>query len=446
MTWDAAGKRWAKLYRGRKHRIGCKELGCSPTRSGSREAANEWWRAKKDELDKEHRGKLDASFAPILAQLDTTLASIEAEPPGPIDNRAYLYRMFRAMRAALVDANVAGREIPPTDRPPLRLTIKPFADEPWTEPAAPSGDAIEEYLKLRRRAVDNGDLSPGRYSPEAIQLGHFKKWLQDQRRNVESIDGALWESWGFHVRELVGNGTSAAYARDRLSASKTLLRWATATGRLASLPLNFNTVRPKTVRAAAVETIPLGELRAIIEEAPPRLQCWLWLMLNTGAQQQDLADLLASDFDAKAGTLTRKRSKTRRHENVPTVTYKLWPETRTLLRKFKAESGDLLLTNEDGRPLVSSAIVDGKLRKSDAVKSAYYRLGVKLKRELPALKYIRKSGSSFIDDIDRKETAQWYLGHAGGPTVADKHYLTIQNERLAAALDKLRNRLLPTKS
>lgn len=436
MTWDQAGKRWVKFWDGVKYRVGCKALGCPPTRSGSRDAANAWWRAKKVQLDVAKRESCLPQYDELFSAFDSALQSIRGRYDGsPLDgNAAHRYRMFRAMRDALIAARDAGKEIPPIGQPPLELELQPYADEPWNEPSKPAGDAIEEYLRLRQQDVDNGDLSPGRYSPLSGHLRAFGDWLKTHRRTVETLDGGVWDAWGRACRELVASGKySAAYARDRFRSAKQLIKWAAATGRLPALPINLDAVRPKPVTTGDVATIPLDELRGILDAAPERLKLWLLLMLNTGGTQQDIADMRADELEE--GAIVRARSKTRKHGLDPRR-YPLWPESLRLLKKYLAKSGDRLLVNENGAPLVTTAIVGGKLKKSDAIKSAYHRLGAKLDRTLPPLKLLRATGSSLIADVADRDVAEWYLCHAGR-SVADRHYIKLANERLDAALTQL---------
>ena len=67
------------------------------------------------------------------------------------------------------------------------------------------------------------------------------------------------------------------------------------------------------------------------------------MMLNTGAYQNDIAELRRSEVDWSRGTIRRARSKTRERGG-PVVTYKLWPETFALLEKYRSEGERVLTT------------------------------------------------------------------------------------------------------
>src|SRR3954447_7940393 len=51
MTWEPAKARWRKMYRGRMYTVSCSRLGCPPTKLDSYKAANDWWLAKRAEID-----------------------------------------------------------------------------------------------------------------------------------------------------------------------------------------------------------------------------------------------------------------------------------------------------------------------------------------------------------------------------------------------------------
>src|SRR6185295_17957745 len=56
MTWIASRAQWAKKYKRKQYIVSCRALQeagfrCDSTKLGSREAANQWWAAKKLDLD-----------------------------------------------------------------------------------------------------------------------------------------------------------------------------------------------------------------------------------------------------------------------------------------------------------------------------------------------------------------------------------------------------------
>jgi integrase len=157
------------------------------------------------------------------------------------------------------------------------------------------------------------------------------------------------------------------------------------------------------------------------------------LMLNTGATQQDLADLRHDEVDWTEGRIIRRRSKSKRHPTTPVVNYKLWPETFKLLKEFRSNDPVLALVNEKGTPLKSSREEGGKLKTSDILKCLQFRLI----EHLPmfsggkSLKTFRKTGATQLKamgaDIELREL---YLGHAPA-SVREIHYEQDSPEFLA---------------
>lgn len=84
----------------------------------------------------------------------------------------------------------------------------------------------------------------------------------------------------------------------------------------------------------------------MLQAAVDRTKLYILLMLNCGMTQKDISDLRVEEVDWQEGRIIRKRSKTSKHENVPTVSYLLWQETFRLLRQERnPESKGLVLLN-----------------------------------------------------------------------------------------------------
>ena len=152
--------------------------------------------------------------------------------------------------------------------------------------------------------------------------------------------------------------------------------------------------------------------------------------------QKDISDLEQSQVDWKHGKITRKRTKTKRYERVPKVTYKLWPVTFELLKRYRSD-GKFVLVNESGNQLVRDEISsEGKYKKSDNIKNAFARLlrkaGVK-----GSFKLLRKTSSSLLhNNKEQMQFVQLFLAHAPS-SVAEKHYVSTDGDALDGAIDFL---------
>ena len=244
------------------------------------------------------------------------------------------------------------------------------------------------------------------------------------------------EDFTSHLHECVSDGRfSRTYAAEILSSVKSLIRWAYKTERLEELPRNLDDRSTCIEKSPTdIKTFTIAEIRTLLDAATERSRLYLLLMLNCGMTQVDIAKLRPEEVDWKKRTVTRKRSKTRRHEGVPTVTYPLWPLTMRLLRKHRSSDPDRVLTAENGQPLWSESL-DSKdrLAKRDAIASAYRRLkrktGIK-----KTLKVLRKTSSTLIDHHPEfRGLAELFLGHSPR-SMKDRHYTAADLKGLARAV------------
>ncbi|HEY1065722.1 MAG TPA: hypothetical protein VGE52_06425, partial [Pirellulales bacterium] len=95
------------------------------------------------------------------------------------------------------------------------------------------------------------------------------------------------------------------------------------------------------------------------------------------------------------------------------------------------QTGELMLTNEDGGPLKTEELKDGKLRKIDNIKSAFSRLCVKLGVKHSLIELKKTSATEIKKKFPGLEPL--FLGHAPA-TMSDKHYTTNSPDVLDEAL------------
>src|SRR5262249_1575823 len=111
-----------------------------------------------------------------------------------------------------------------------------------------------------------------------------------------------------------------------------------------TLPKNLDSELFKVkLTTRAVKTWPLATVRAVLGKLKPNLKLYALLGLNCGFTNMDIANISRGAVDFQKGRLVHKRIKTHEQSNVPTVEYKLWPETLELLRKFRSSHPDLFL-------------------------------------------------------------------------------------------------------
>jgi integrase len=182
------------------------------------------------------------------------------------------------------------------------------------------------------------------------------------------------------------------------------------------------------------EAIPLDEAKRILELASGSLRACLFLMANCGYTQRDVATLKHAEVDWEEGRVTRKRVKTAEHENVPVVSYLLWPETFRLLKEFCSDDPELVLVTGNGKPWVSQRIKpDGKVTDSDSLVTVFRYFAAKIGTTV-TLKQFRKTSASLLHSCPAyRGYVPEFLGHAPR-SIADRHYIHPTKEQLDEAV------------
>ena len=187
-------------------------------------------------------------------------------------------------------------------------------------------------------------MSEGRYDAYRRNIKIFADWIGSQTA-IDVIDEAKLEAFFNHLSLQVGSGKYApTYAHTLLMTAKQFIS-RLAELKLIPLPSNIRSRRFRFNHSAPakIETFSTEEIRTILKtagELSDRTKLYLLLSLNCGMYQNDLAELRTDEVDWKAGTITRARSKTR-ERNGQVVTYKLWPETFALLKRYRARASSL---------------------------------------------------------------------------------------------------------
>ncbi|MCE9554759.1 MAG: tyrosine-type recombinase/integrase [Planctomycetes bacterium] len=329
------------------------------------------------------------------------------------------------------------------------------------------GHLVAKFLTEKKDAVAVGDLSIGRPEKLRSQLTHFQDWLGSGVSVTEITSDTLMDYRAELLTNLRNEAESAPPAtkgrppttkgrlnkagarqwtrstvKDRLSAVTSFVRWLWESEAIATLPR----VLAKTSKRLHVGTsearvivFTKEEVGSLLKSASLRTRLYLLLMLNTGMGQKDVSDLEFGQVDWDLGRITRKRSKTRKHENVPTVTHLLWPETLALLRQEQSAIGrGRVLLNSSGEPLwLESVGVDGQQKKNDNIRNAFERLRTKLGID-KSLRSLRKTSASLIrGHRDYRGLEDLFLGHAPRK-ISDRHYTVPPEELLGQATNWLR--------
>lgn len=457
MTWVQSLKRWQKEYKGKTYAVSCRQLKCEPTKTASKKVANEWWVGKQAEIDE----RLNARNHP---------AHIVTHYDKAMENHEIFIRWHRQYGNPELAANAEPklewlRESIKSADPPFPLTKWQFdpayeeklderQDWVWWERRLQilrqmrgSGTPVEntirshidQYLQFRETKEGAKQTKLGTNETFRNRLNVFKKWVPADAP-VEDITEDMWERYYLYLAKKVENEeyTDTTWSAV-LSVARTFIRsrWER---RLIELPRNLDSLTVE-VSTKAITTFTNQEIKARYQKADDRMRLFILLALNCGMYQRDIGDLRQHEVDWRKGRITRQRTKTRgKSKKIPTVNYKLWPETFRLLGQFRSEDPEFALLNNDGLPLWRQYKDDnGKYQKSDAIKNLYSRLQKKLpkKSKKKPFKTFRKTASTRLEEHDQYgRYAEYFLGEAPS-SITQKHYSKPSDKQFDAALSWL---------
>lgn len=286
------------------------------------------------------------------------------------------------------------------------------------------GDAVAAFIARQKARVDGNMLSAGHFDIIMRCAEYFRDFV-GKTTGLDKINGQMVEDYHTHLLGKMGGGWSPSYAKRYLTVAKHLIRWAWASELIASLPRNLDSRDLAIIESPAkIKTFNDQELTKLLAGASGQTRLYLLLSLNCGFTQKDISDLRQDEVDWKSGKIMRKRSKTAKHEAVPTIEYGLWPETFALLKEYRSRDPVRVLLNQDGKPLKTECIrPDGRYAKSDNIRCTYSRLCRKLGIKHPKpFKVFRKTSPARLENSEYASCARWFLGHSPR-SIADKHYI-----------------------
>ena len=427
MTWVPSRKGWLKKYQGKMYSVSCRQLGTPETKEASYRQANDWWEKKLAELTGPER----ENTARVLAKAEELVA---------LDAQAAALRSITDLLTQLQGHKLADVVLERLGGFPgkLRTALAPV------EPTQTVGVQVAKFQEGLRLAVQTKQIDVSRYSAYKRDSDTFCAWFGGDRAvkdiNEDAVDGFFQYLMG----RVAAGEWSPHYAASIWGAFKMMVsRWAER--KLLPMPSNLRSRAYRIVKPVKTPpTFSLAEVQALLngckEDQGERTKLYLLLMLNTGAYQTDLAELQQAEVDWERGVITRARSKTGLQGQV--VSYKLWPETFRLLKKYRAPAGPLVLLTAKGKPLIQEAIKpDGRISRTDNIKSAYARLCKRLGLPVRPLKNLRKTSASILSGHPSyKFFVDFFLSHSPR-TVKERSYAVPSQEEFFEALDWLGRQL-----
>lgn len=419
LTWFAARGCWKRKFQGKVYYLGRRKV-LKGDREAYQEAMREWLEIEA-KLNGPDRARDRMRQEILAAGQEPSEAHLELDH----------HHATALANSRSLDASVAGRAI--------KAHALAFVDFYRTQ------------SKLGQRSIN-------RVAALRYYLNHMLDWQESEgvpiagERPTGDIRASFCDGFYNHLAARVADGEIAvATAAATWAAFKQFVNWLWER-EVIDLPRNIkNRALVFTVPAKKIETLDLEMLRGLLAIAPDKTRLYCLLAMNIGATGRDIADLAPHQIDWQAGVITRKRSKTAKHESVPTVSYKLWAGTLRLLKQFKSTDPNRLLLTESGTPLITQSITaNDKIVRVDSIRLAWRRARKKAyaaecriakqegRKPGPAIQAsftkLRKTSSTLLKSHPvHRDVVQMWLGHAPR-TMADKHYAAPSQKQFDAAV------------
>lgn len=452
LTWDKSRRRWKKKYLGKQYYFA---HGKNKTDQAGYERALEDWYTTKAKVDADQDKPYREEYAEAI-RMRKDMAEWHR-----LQGEVEEYQRWQR-QAVLLERNFAKPQPPKLNpweinpvhamRPSEALVWLDRLDavrhhQGWIGRGVPEEKTVaanvDVWLQRLRARVHSGQISTDRYGAYKYAIEHFRDWIGSSRNIEDVITPSQLESYHSHLLELIAKreqdpkkkaGCAPRYAKARLDTAKQFTLWLYERATIQKLP--GNVVNRKALQISLPKTKPksasLDLVKMLLDEdkSPERLRLWVLLMLNCGMYQGDLAGLEQDQVDWKSGRILRKRSKTERYDDVPTVNYKLWNCTFDLLQKHRSRHERLVLLNEDGGPLQRKWIGDDhKSHKVCNITSAYRRFATQKRLDV-SLGKLRKTSSNLLYNHKRfRSLHTLFLGHSPR-TVAEQFYVSPDDEML----------------
>jgi site-specific recombinase XerD len=437
-----SGGRWVKNYTAKdgkykQIRVSIKQLRqaypnmqIGDTKTGSVKAANKWWDDKLAELE-----STPIAIQPEIDRL-MKIASF-AETTGDMEQSDEIISRVETVRRleeigypdAKAFADLFLRQSAPAEVQMLQQEKKTVAGNDCQSLA-------KKWLDKKMDQVEGEKRTAGHVQNMSYELNYFLTWFDPNKtKSVTEINGLTYDDFHQHLDNQITVGKFKEASAKRFQGTfKSWVKWLYEIEKLELLPRNF-TRKDMTFKVPDSEPVPWTkeEIHNVLSVVEGKVfECWVYVMLNCAFTQIDLSELEQSQVDWQAGTITSQRGKTsNKSDNVPCVTFPLWPKTFQLLKNFRSKDRQFVFLNTEGKQLVRDGFDEkGKYKKQDVVQSQYYDVKLKMKEKFPEwepkqLKQLRKTGPSLLAGNPQFATLdQIFLRHAP-TTISERHYKAV---------------------
>lgn len=382
MTWKRAEKRWikripagypdaGKLIQAGKRKLQklYPDLFVNNTRTGSRAAANQFW---QDFIDGQNANAVMYDSAIKKRQIILEAEKIRREealkdwdyrlPTFPHDR----FEMYHHEKQTLIQ-QIDLLESQKADGLPYGETETELPELPTLPVLLPDQDAeavrteskqtlsvliAEKLERLEKRTklnpTNKKHLSISGFGNQKRFLNSIVTCLGDVQ--IDSINEAEVKKYHKFVD---AKNLAEASKLDYWTYFKEFIQCCCDDAIKKTIPLNlhkksYNFSPDKKTPAPATIAEANYVLGVLQEKNKPLYELAVLLHLNCGMYSKDIAMLKKSDVDLKNKTLTYKRTKATKHEQIEKVTYPLWARTVELLILLESDHDIYCLTTRNG--------------------------------------------------------------------------------------------------
>lgn len=304
-------------------------------------------------------------------------------------------------------------------------------------------DFGEKYLQSCFTRYERGDISATWFEKIRISVCHFVDYLQTDL-SLFKLNEMILDDYRNHVLALpvsaaTDKSISPWTAKSRLDIVKLMIKWGYQMALIETLPRNLDGYAKITIPEPTVNRFSREEIHTLYSAASERTKMYMLLALNCGMGQTDISSLRTFEIQMSEKRIVRKRTKTGVH-----CEFALWPLTVEMLKRhgnLDGEPGARVFLSKSGHPLVREYFIDDKFKRTDAIRSAFFRLMKKTKMPNHRGFYsLRKTAASEIEIIDSAVT-EMFLGHS--EKGLKRHYAERDWKRLDMAILKMGESIEP---
>lgn len=293
-----------------------------------------------------------------------------------------------------------------------------------TKPAKPItkilGRAAAQFTEVEEGRFSNGEIRAATLEQSTTRLRPFREWFGDSTA-LGDLTTQRWLDWRNHVAKLSCGQIRKQYL---YKASVSFVDWCLENDWIDLPPKNLKSKRLRfkvSFESPDIEDCwTPKEVKALLDVLSPRYKACVLLGLNCGFTNSDISYLTQKHLaNLDDGRLIYIRRKTSRHKSLDPTNYKLWPKTVQAIKAARSGHDEWAFVTENGNQLVVDFVENSVRHKWDTISKDWGDLRRDGKIPDKLFKYFRKTGSTFIEDIE-KGLEKVYLGHV--VTDVSKHY------------------------